>query len=525
LIIQSTILAVALFLVFPRLSPFWQMPIAKSAQIGLSDKVKPGDIAKLTRSTKLAFRVDFKEQKVPSYDQLYWRAMVLEDYDGKQWTRHDVHLSNQNLQAERENRILVAANQIKTSALSYQVIIEPSYQKFMFALAPAIVSNDQRDITAMPDYTFLSTSLISQAKSYQLTSYLNAPLALEISSHSNNINLRYPKGSNPRLEQLASKLKQDFIDPQALAKAVLARIFKEDFSYTLEPPLLKNNSLDQFFFDTQAGFCVHYASSFTFLMRASGVPARVVTGYLGGEYNDVNSSEQNDTKGHMSVYQYDAHAWSEIWVQGKGWLRIDPTGAVDPQRVNSGWSNQLLQQQSKLTNDFLTLYQLKNNAWLNKLRLRFDALDYQWSRWVIGFTGKQQFDLLQKWFGNMKPWKLAIIIGAVLIISMSLLMLILQFLHRDNRKRLPQKKWQAIYLSALSKLAKLGLTKSKEMTVNDFAKAVRQKTPELAISFTRLSNTYNTLSYQALNDDEQQRLTAAMTQQYRLFITALNNNK
>jgi hypothetical protein len=169
LIIQSTILAVALFLVFPRLSPFWQMPIAKSAQIGLSDKVKPGDIAKLTRSTKLAFRVDFKEQKVPSYEQLYWRAMVLEDYDGKQWTRHDVHLSNQNLQAERENRILVATNQIKTSALSYQVIIEPSYQKFMFALAPAIVSNDQRDITAMPDYTFLSTSLISQAKSYQLT--------------------------------------------------------------------------------------------------------------------------------------------------------------------------------------------------------------------------------------------------------------------------------------------------------------------------------------------------------------------
>ncbi len=521
---QSIILAVALFLVFPRLSPFWQMPIAKSAQTGLSDNIQPGDIAKLTRSTKLAFRVDFKEQKIPNYEQLYWRAMVLEDYDGKQWTRHKPHTTHQTLPSGEKTSAPLITEQKITSSLTYQIIVEPSYQKYLFALAPAILSGDKAGINAMPDYSFLSSKIITQAKSYQLTSYLNEPLAVNITSHSSEINLRYPKGSNPRLEQLALELKENYSDPQARAQAVLAHIFKENYSYTLQPPLLKNNSLDQFFFDTQAGFCVHYASAFTLLMRASGIPARIVTGYLGGEYNDVASAKQDKTKGHLSVYQYDAHAWSEIWVEGKGWLRIDPTGAVDPQRVNSGWSNQLLQQQSELSDDFLTLYQLKNNAWLNMMRLQFDALDYQWSRWVIGFNDKQQFDLLQKWFGKIKPWKLAMIIGAVLTISMALLMFIVTFIQRDKRQGIQQTKWQALYFKALTKLTKFGLKKPKGMTVNDFAKEVRKKCPELAISFTRLSNTYNRLSYQQLSSEEQQKLTFDMSEQYRHLLTALHNN-
>ncbi len=524
LLIQSTILAVVLFLVFPRLPAFWQMPIANSAQTGLSDNVRPGDIAKLTRSTELAFRVDFNDQKAPDYNQLYWRAMVLEDYDGKQWTRHNIYSPQQTSKAD-ENLTAAYLNKKKiTAGLTYQVIIEPSYQKYMFALAPAVLSGKQAGIIAMPDYTLLSRKIISQAKSYQLTSYLNEPLADNITNHSREINLRYPKSSNPRLEELATKLKENFPEPQARARAILATILNENYAYTLEPPLLQNNSLDKFFFETKAGFCVHYASAFTFLMRASGVPARMVTGYLGGEYNEVNSTEQSQRKGHMSVYQYDAHAWSEIWLEGKGWLRVDPTSAVDPQRVNTGWSNQLLQQQSELTNDFITLYQLKKNAWLNSLRLQFDALDYQWTRWVIGFTDKRQYDLLNKWFGYMKPWKLALIIAVVLIISMAFLMCLLHFVHRGKPKAKTQAKWQAIYVKALTRLTKLGLKKPKQMTVNGFAKEVRQKYPELAISFTRLSNTYNRLSYQALSWEEQQKLTLAMAQQYQDLLSQLTKH-
>jgi len=522
---QSMLLAVVLFLVFPRLSPFWKMPLAKSAETGLSDTVKPGDIANLTRSTKLAFRVDFNQQALPSYSKLYWRAMVLEDYDGKQWTRQEhskVSRSSEVAKVEKKHFIYDASN-TNVLPLTYEVIAEPSFQRYLFALAPAnIFPAGTSKIIASADYTFQNSSIISQTKSYQLTSYLGAPLALAISKQSKALNLHYPTGSNPRLEQLALQLQHNYVDVEQRAQAVLSLINKQQYSYTLQPPLLKDNSLDQFFFDTKAGFCVHYASAFTFLMRASGIPARMVTGYLGGEFNEVNrSSEQSSNKGHLSVYQYDAHAWSEIWVAGKGWLRVDPTGAVDPERVNSGWSNQLLQQQSAMSNELLSLYRLKNTAWLNALRLQFDALDYQWTRWVIGFSTKRQYDLLKNWFGDMRSWKLALIMAVSLVASMAMLMLFLQLLNRSKVVKQPKAPWQLIYLKALEKLAKLGLEKPVAMTVNDFAKEVRAQCPELAIVFTRLSGTYNSLSYQTQSPKTEVQLTLTMQQQYQQFTTIL----
>jgi len=518
---QSMLLAVVLFLVFPRLSPFWQVPKAKSTEIGLSDTVKPGDIANLTRSSKLAFRVNFNQQAVPDYSQLYWRTMVLEDYDGRQWSWQK---RNENIALSKvePKHFLYDVSTIDVPSLTYQVIAEPSFQRYLFALAPAnVLAESVNDTISLPDYTFQSTNIISQTKSYQLTSYLSGPLALELTAKSKQINLAYPKGSNPRLEQLALQLKHNYVDVEQRAQAVLSTINKQNYSYTLQPPLLNNNSLDQFFFDTQAGFCAHYASAFTFLMRASGIPSRMVTGYLGGEFNDVNESEGAGVKGHLSVYQYDAHAWSEIWVAGKGWLRIDPTGAVDPQRVNSGWSNQLLQQQSALSNDLVSLYRLKNTAWLNALRLQFDALDYQWTRWVIGFTTKQQYDLLKHWFGGMRAWKLAIIIAVSLIGSMVILLLVLQLLNRSKRKKLPKTPWQVIYLNALGKLEKQGLEKPAAMTVNDFARLVRAECPEVAIVFTQLSASYNALTYQSLPPKAQTKLTLTMQQQYQQLANKL----
>jgi transglutaminase-like putative cysteine protease len=525
---QSAILAVVLFLVFPRLSPFWQMPRAKSAETGLSDTVKPGDIANLSRSTKLAFRADFGQQTIPSYSQLYWRAMVLEDYDGRQWTRvkSSAKAKTQLQTKGLENQdFLYNADDTDILPLNYQVTVEPSFQKYLFALAPAVASNKSRGIRAKSDYTFTSKSVITQAKSYRLSSYLSAPLTLELSQENRTLNLNYPQGSNPRLEQMALQLQHNYPEAQARAQAVLSRINQQNYSYTLQPPLLIDNSLDQFFFDTQAGFCVHYASAFTFLMRASGIPARLVTGYLGGEYNGTTtgdqSTDQSSNKGHLSIHQYDAHAWSEIWVQGKGWLRIDPTGAVDPQRVNSGWSNELLQEQSNLNNELFSLYQLKNIAWLNTLRLQFDALDYQWTRWVIGFTSKRQYDLLKHWFGKMASWKFALIIALALVSSMITLLLFLHFFNRSTSKKQSLSSWQLVYQKALAQLAKQGMTKPVAMTVNDFAKQVREQYPELAIVFTRLSASYNCLCYQVLSTDEQLTLTLAMQQQYRHFLQTL----
>ena len=525
---QSTILAIVLFLVFPRMSPFWQVPLAKSAETGLSDTVKPGDIANLTRSTKLAFRADFGQQKIPGYSKLYWRAMVLEDYDGRQWTRQKIAGKRQDKtvrsnEKSAQKAILVDANKAGISPLNYQVTVEPSFQKYLFSLAPAVASGDKKGIIAQNDYTFSNEKIITQAKSYQLSSYLTVPLAIELSLKSKQVNLSYPAGSNPKLEQLALELQHKYVDVQARAQAILTLINKGKYAYTLQPPLLRNNSLDQFFFDTQAGFCVHYASAFTFLMRASGIPARMVTGYLGGEFNGVVDEQKSITTGHLSIYQYDAHAWSEIWVAGKGWLRIDPTGAVDPQRVNSGWSSELLQEQSALNNELLSLYQMKNNAWLSAIRLQFDALDYQWTRWVIGFNTKQQFDLLNSWFGKMVSWKLALIMAISLVVSMVILMLFLHLLNRSKRTQLPLAQWQVIYQKALAKLAKRGLNKPVAMTVNDFSKKVREQCPELAIVFTRLSASYNCLSYKALTLDEQDKLTSTMQRQYRHFLQTMKN--
>ncbi|MBU2870509.1 DUF3488 and transglutaminase-like domain-containing protein [Colwellia sp. E2M01] len=526
---QSTVLAVVLFLVFPRLSPFWQMPTNKSAETGLSDSVKPGDIANLTRSTKLAFRADFDQQELPAYSTLYWRAMVLEDYDGKQWTRNkskDKTATSLDLNEE----IIYNQDTSSLSPLNYEITVAPSFQKYLFALAPAVLVNENQqstetlNIKAKDDYTFMSKKVITQAKSYQLNSYLWLPLSLELSAESKQRNLAYPKGSNPKLEQLAITLKNDYQKPKARAQAVLNIINQQGYAYTLQPPLLSDNSLDQFFFDTKSGFCVHYASSFTFIMRAAGIPARMVTGYLGGEYNGSTDQESGVKTGHLSIYQYDAHAWSEIWVEDKGWIRIDPTGAVDPERVNSGWSNELLQQQSSLNNDLLSLYQVKNIEWLNTLRLQFDALDYQWTRWVIGFTAERQYDLLKSWFGNMASWKLALIIAVSLVVSMLILLLLLHFINRTKTKSQNVALWQILYNQALNRLAKQGIDKPISMTVNDFAKHIREQYPELAISFTRLTVSYNMLCYKDLSVEQKGKQISLMKQQYKDFKQTLNSN-
>lgn len=525
---QSAVLAIVLFLVFPRIPPFWQMPLAKSAETGLSDTVKPGDIAKLTQSNKLAFRADFGENKVPSYSQLYWRAMVLEEYDGRQWGKSNF---TKNYERTGYKKAKVSgidlsfdSTNTKIKPLTYQVILEPSFQKHLVALAPAVTRESDSSVIPSVGLTFRSNSIITQAKSYQLTSYLTAPLSLSLTTLSKRQNLNYPLGSNPRLEKLAEQLAKQYPEPLSRAQAILSSVNQNAYFYTLEPPLLNNNSLDQFFFDTKAGFCVHYASAFTFIMRASGVPSRIVTGYLGGEFNPANNSDVSE-QGHLSIYQYDAHAWSEIWIENKGWVRVDPTSAVDPQRVNAGFSTQLMQERAVLNNDLFSLYQLKSNPLFNAIRLQFDALDYQWTRWVIGFNAKQQYDLFKQWFGNKSAWKLAMIIGAALFSSMLILVLSLQFINRTKQIKRPLVIHQQLYNKALRKLAKEGITKPQYMTVNEFAKYVREQSPQLALVFTRFTSSFSKLNYSELTEEDDNKLTVILHQQYDALIDKLKNIK
>ena len=522
LIVQSTLLAIVLFLVFPRLSPFWQVPNANIAKTGLSDSIKPGDIAQLTRSTKLAFRVDFGQQAVPSYSSLYWRAMVLEYYDGFAWTTKPSASDKVETDDLQVVEPVFDASQTEVLPLNYRVIAEPSYQHYLFALTPAVVNPKQADIKASKGYTFQSNKVITQAKSYQLTSFLTAPTGIDLSNEQQTINRSYPKGSNPRLEALAANLKQNYATKMQRAQAVLDMINQELFSYTLQPPLLSDNSLDQFFFDTRAGFCAHYASAFTFLMRASGIPARMVTGYLGGEYNDSNDQQDNAKQGHLSVYQYDAHAWSEIWIEDKGWIRIDPTAAVDLQRINSGWSEQLLREQSAFENNIFSLYRMKNITWLRVLRLHFDALDYQWTRWVIGFTAKQQLTLFKEWFGNMAHWKLVVIIAVSLMLSMVGLMLLLHLTHYFSLPKKSEPVWQILYYKILTQLAKQGIEKPISMTPEQFSSQIRRDFPSLALIFSRFTACYSRLCYKPLTETERRKLMVMMKQHYKTLTKSIS---
>ncbi|QBG34681.1 transglutaminase TgpA family protein [Litorilituus sediminis] len=517
LLLQSSILAIALFLFFPRLSPFWQVPIAKSAQTGLSDIVQPGDIANLARSNTLAFRVEFADGQVPEYSQRYWRAMVMEDYDGQKWQIAKSH----NTQVMASSFELTGNKQLKPitqgDGLDYRVIVEPNFQQWLYVLA---VATAQGEVSLFPDYTIQSKKVISQTMAFKFTSYLNSPLDKVLSEQSRQINLALPEQSNPRLYQLGQQLLSQYSNPQDRINAVLNSFSQDMFYYTLQPPLLSNNSLDQFYFDTKAGFCGHYASSFTFLMRAAGIPARVVTGYLGGEVNDLATTGDGQI-GHLNVYQYDAHAWAEVWLEGIGWQRVDPTGAVDPSRVDSGLSSQLIEQQAALTSDLFSLSNYKQFDWLNSLRLTIDALDYQWTKWVLGYSTEQQYNLLKKLVGQVLPWKIGLIICIALISSMALILFIFKVKSHLASRRSNSSPSYKLYQTVLFALAKKGIVKAPYSTAGEFALELRENYPELAIAFTRFNQSFEKLSYQQLSASEQQQLLKLMRSQHRQFMQLL----
>lgn len=503
LLLQSMLLALSLFIVFPRLSPFWQVPNTNSAKTGLSDEVSPGDIASLALSSDLAFRVDFLGNQIPNYSTLYWRAITLDNFDGEKWSRTITDKDH-------------FEPAISGTSILYDVIVEPSYQSWLFGLSVA-TSYDQK-LRLLSDYTIQSRNILSQTTHYQVKSYLHSPLDLTISEVDIQRSLAIVNGSNPRLEKLAVELKNQHIKPIDRVLAILKTFREDNYFYTLQPPKLINNSLDQFYFDTKAGFCEHYASSFTYLMRAAGIPARVVTGYLGGEFNNVNATENGQKsepqEGHLSVYQYDAHAWSEIWLQDIGWQRVDPTAAVDPQRVESGWSTALLKEQLLLNNDFIGLYQFKNNAWLNKLRLQLDALDYQWTRWVLGYSSKQQYDLLKRWFGNHMLWKTAAIVTMAFIFSMTLMTLLyrISFKYFKLKKETP---WVKLYQKLLTTLAIKGVVKPVNMTVLDFSKLVTMRFPEISKEFIDFTVTFELLNYSQLSDSKRAKELHRLKRQYK----------
>jgi transglutaminase-like putative cysteine protease len=371
-------LALLMFIGFPRLQgPLWGLPgDAHSAHTGMTDTMAPGSVSALATSDELAFRVRFKGP-VPDQSQLYWRGIVLSDYDGRTWTR----INRRRLPRER---IQIQAG---GAAISHEITLEPTGKRWLFALELSGPDLDipGQTVNSSNELEFSTYANIGERLRYDTHAWLSFRIQANATPEQLQPWLALPAGFNPRTLELARQLRQ----PSGLgsSQAVLEMFRKQPFSYTLEPPLLGRDAVDDFLFSSRAGFCEHYAGAYVVLMRAIGVPARVVTGYQGGELNPID--------GYLSVRQSDAHAWAEIWLPGAGWKRVDPTGAVAPERIRSNLAHALPQ---KAPFGFTPLLELENDphSWLAQLRFQVAALNNAWNQWVLDYNPDRQRSFLEE---------------------------------------------------------------------------------------------------------------------------------
>ncbi|BAJ02377.1 transglutaminase TgpA family protein [Shewanella violacea] len=478
LIIQSLPLAALLFLVFPRLPPLWMMPQLKTAQTGLSDEVSFGEIGRLTRSTALAFRVKF-DGTPPMNHQLYWRALVLEDYDGQTWTRHE------SIKTLESNNLASSSMPSATGPwLNYSVIAEKSNQHWLFALDVAF--SDTLDIIQLPDYRLYSTKSLTQTFQYNVKSFTSVPMDLSLTDNVRNINLRLPEQSNPRTHQLAESFATRYPNPVKRLNAMMSYFTEQAYFYTLSPPPVGPQQIDDFLLENKAGFCVHYASALTFMARASGIPARMVTGYQGGEWNKRAQ--------YLSIYQYMAHAWVEVWLEGRGWIRLDPTSMIAPERILEGFDAYFQGRNSYFIDSPFSALRLRDYPLLNELRLTLASIDFYWSVWVLGFDSSKQEQVLHQLLGTITKQKLAFF----MLTSLSLIILVIAYsaglLHFTRDKD----KVSSAYLRVCRLLHKKGVSRRLDQGPLDFCLKVETQLPVIAEDFSQLTQYYIALKYRTL---------------------------
>ncbi len=378
LLLQALPLALALFLLFPRLpGPFWGIAGNESARTGLGDEMTPGNVSDLSVSGDVAFRVRFDGEPPPPV-QRYWRGPVLHEFDGRSWRR------------TRGQAFPAQEIEFIGAPIDYQITLEPHDRPWILALdIPG--EWPEREAYRAFDFQLLAPRPLTGVASYRLRSYPQYRAGLDLPRAVRNKDTQLPVEGNPRAVALGRGLAARHGDPRAVVGAMLGMFRQQPFEYTMQPPRLADNAMDEFLFETRKGFCEHYASAFTLVMRAAGIPARVVTGYQGGEFNPVG--------GYLLVRQSDAHAWSEVWVDGEGWVRVDPTAAVAPERIERGLINAVgadepvpgrLRQGSPL--------------WL-QIEFTWDALNDFWNERVVRFNAARQFDLLERLGIDDPDWR------------------------------------------------------------------------------------------------------------------------
>lgn len=434
-------LAILLFLLFPRIEgPLWGMPgDAASGRSGLSGSMSPGNIADLAQSTEIAFRARF-DGPPPPQDLRYWRGLVLDEFDGRTWT-----------QSPRSWRMAgVGLLKQRARPYTYQVTLEPHGERWLFAL-DMLGSADgmkERGVTLTPEYELRSLTRISQRVRYDVQSNLSYRLEGGSELASSARYLALPAGFNPRTLEAGQQLRRE-PDPAVRVQTVLAMFRREPFSYTLQPPLLGRDTVDDFLYRTRAGFCEHYANAFVVLMRAAGVPARVVAGYQGGELNPVDNF--------VVVRQSDAHAWTEVWLGARGWVRIDPTAAVAPERVARNLARALPPEPTFAN---LISIELSENNWLAKIRFQLSAINNGWNQWVLNYDGERRNSFLGGLLDAFGNWRTLAALGLVAA---------LLWVARTLQLRAQSDPIDTLYSELCQQMGKLGMVRAIDEGPNAYA--------------------------------------------------------
>jgi transglutaminase-like putative cysteine protease len=468
----------AMFVLFPRVpGPLWGAPAGRGDAIsGLGDTMDPGSISNLIRSDEVAFRVELQDGRLPR--QKYWRGPTLHVFDGRAWSQSWIRYPEPGAFAPGDE------------VVTYTITLEAHYRPWLYALEMPL--DRPRGAEFRHDYTLIDPRLVRERRAYTVRSAVGSVVGRDEPGRRLRWGLQLPETGSPRSRALVAGWRAEGLDDVAVVNRAL-RMFREDpFVYTLSPPRIERDFVDAFLFDTRRGFCEHYASSFTFLMRAAGIPARVVTGYLGGERNPLS--------GNWVVRQSDAHAWTEVWLAGRGWVRVDPTAAVAPERIE-GRLEDVLPEGEAVPGDYLRTFDL-----LLTLRDSWDAIDTAWNRFFIGYGPELQRDLMAQLGLERADWKtLSTILLAVVTALLLALSGWLWWTHRPRPVDAARAEWDRFR----ARLTKHGVDPDPHEGPLDYAARAGRRLPGLAAPIRQVADAYIAARYSRPGERALERLREA----------------
>lgn len=471
LILMSIPLMLILFLLVPRIpGPLWGLTSEQRGGItGLSDSMSPGKISNLIRNNEVAFRVSFKGE-IPAQQQLYWRGPVMALFNGSRWS-----------QSKRSNinRLNI---RFFEEATEYTVTLEPNGERWLLALdIPTQIVEDSR-MTA--DFQLTAKLPVNDLRRYTIQSRLSFQVGLDESEDYLRLTSEYPANQNPRTIALGQQLAGQYENPQDIINHALNLFRTEQYVYTLSPPALRGDTVDQFLFETKRGFCEHYAGSFAMLMRAAGIPARIVAGYQGGEYNQAGD--------YLIVRQSDAHAWTEVWIKDKGWIRIDPTAAVSPDRIEQGLDQ-------ALPNEVSSFRFQNRNPMLGNLLFSWDSLQNNWNTWVLNYDQRKQSNFLRQLGVGINDWG-----DMVFALVFTLLAMVGLYWSTGWYRARPARpeRVERHFNQLLKKLARLGLDKKPSEDSRAFLNRVSASQLVQTADLEAIVNLYNSIKYGSKQNDQ-----------------------